>query len=71
MLKKFKKTKIKRSGIYLVKYYSAIKKNETLPFAMLWMEIGTIMLGERSQRKLIPYDFIHMQNLRIKTDGHM
>ena len=32
-------------------YYSAIKKNETLPFATTWMELEGIMLSEISQRK--------------------
>ena len=37
--------------IYTMKYYSAIKKNETLPFATTWMELHGIMLSEISQRK--------------------
>ena len=32
-------------------YYSAIKKNEILPFAMTWMELESIMLSEISQSK--------------------
>ena len=32
-------------------YYSAIKKNEILPFATTWMELKGIMLSEISQRK--------------------
>ena len=32
-------------------YYSAIKKNEILPFAMMWLELEGIMLSEISQRK--------------------
>ena len=34
-----------------MEYYSAIKKNEILPFATMWMELEGIMLGEISQRK--------------------
>ena len=37
--------------VYTKEYYSAIKKNEILPFAAMWMEIDCIMLSERSQRK--------------------
>ena len=37
--------------IYTVEYYSAIKKNEILPFATTWMELEGIMLSEISQRK--------------------
>ena len=37
--------------IYTTEYYSAIKKNEILPFATIWMELEGIMLSEISQRK--------------------
>ena len=37
--------------IYTMEYYSAIKKNEILPFATMWMELEAIMLSESSQRK--------------------
>ena len=32
--------------IYTLEYYSAIKKNEILPFATSWMELDGIMLSE-------------------------
>ena len=35
--------------IYTMEYYSAIKKNEILPFATMWMELEGIMLSEISQ----------------------
>ena len=41
----------KRWNIYIMEYYSAIKKNEILPFATTWMELEGIMLSEISQRK--------------------
>ena len=34
---------------YTVEYYSAIKKNEILPFATMWMDLESIMLSEISQ----------------------
>ena len=37
--------------IYTVKYYSAIKKNEIMPFAATWMELEILILSEVSQRK--------------------
>ena len=37
--------------IYTMEYYSAIKKNEILPFATTWMGLEGIMLSEISQRK--------------------
>ena len=35
--------------IYTMEYYSAIKKNEILPFATTWMELEGIMLSKISQ----------------------
>ena len=37
--------------IYTMEYYLAIKKNEILPFATMWMELESMMLSEISQRK--------------------
>ena len=37
--------------IYTMEYYSAIKKNEILPFAKTWMELEDIILSDISQRK--------------------
>ena len=31
---------------HTMEYYSAIKKNEILPFAMTWMELECIMISE-------------------------
>ena len=41
--------------IYTMVYYSAIKKNEILPFATTWMEIEGIMLSEISQSEKDKY----------------
>ena len=35
--------------IYTIEYYSAIKKNEILPFATIWMDLKSIMLSEIRQ----------------------
>ena len=32
--------------VYTMEYYSAIKKNEILPFAASWMDLEGIMLSE-------------------------
>ena len=32
-----------------MEYYSAIKKNEIMPFAAMWMDLETIILSEVSQ----------------------
>ena len=37
--------------IYTMEYYSAIKKNEIMPFAATWTDIEVIILSEVSQRK--------------------
>ena len=37
--------------IHAMEYYSAIKKNETLAFAMTSMELESIMLSKISQKK--------------------
>ena len=46
--------------IYTMEYCSAIKKNETLPFATMWMELEGIMLSEISQSEK---DKNHMTSL--------
>jgi len=54
----------------MTEYFSAIKKNEILPFATTWMELESIMLSEINQVRegQMPYDFTHMWNLRNKTN---
>ena len=37
--------------IYTMECYSAIKKNEILPFATTWLDLEGMMLSEISQRK--------------------
>ena len=32
--------------IYTMEYYSAMKKNETMPFAAIWMDLEIIILSE-------------------------
>ena len=59
----------KRWYIYTMEYYSGIKKNETLPFATMWMELEDIMLSEIRERQ-ISNGFTHMRTLRDKTDEH-
>jgi len=45
---------------YTVEYYSAIKKNGILPFAMTWMELEGIMLSEISQSEKDNYHMISL-----------
>ena len=46
--------------IYTMEHYSAIKKNEILPFPTMWMELDGIMLSEIS---LSEKDKSHMTSL--------
>ena len=51
-----------------MEYYSAIKKNEILPFATMWTELECIMLKHnKSIRERQIYYFTRMWNLRNKT----
>ena len=51
-------------NIYTGEYYSAIKKNENLPFATAWMDLESIILGETSQTEKDKYYIIDMWNLK-------
>ena len=37
--------------VHTVEYYSAIKKNEIMPFTATWMDLEIIILSEVRQRK--------------------
>ena len=37
--------------IYTMEYYSAIRKNEIMPFAATWMQPEIIILSEVSQKE--------------------
>ena len=62
--------------IFTMEYYSAIKKNEIIPFASIWMDLEIIILSEVRQKdrngitymwnlKQDTYDLIYT----IKTDS--
>ena len=47
-----------------MEYYSAIKKNEVMPFAATWMDLEIIILNEAGQRERnISCDSAYMWNL--------
>ena len=41
--------------IYIMKYYSAIKKNEIMPFVVTWMDLDSVTLSEVSQTEKEKY----------------
>ena len=41
---------------YTIEYYSAIKRNEIMPFAATWMDLECVILSEVRQRREISYD---------------
>ena len=46
--------------IYTVEYYSALKKNEIMPFAAIWMDLEIIILSEVSQKEKDKYHMISL-----------
>ena len=44
--------------IYTMEYYSAIKKNEIMPFAETWMGLEIVILSEVSQTEKEKYYII-------------
>jgi len=38
--------------VYTLEYCSALKKNESLPLPTSWMDLGSIVLSEISQRRI-------------------
>ena len=44
--------------IYSMKYYSAIKRNETMPFAATWTDLEIVILSEISQTEKEKYRII-------------
>ena len=44
--------------IYTMEYYSAIKKNEIMPFAATWMDLENTILSEVSLKEKDKYHMI-------------
>ena len=44
--------------IYTMEYYSAIKKNDIIPFIATWVELETFILSEISQKDKDKYHMI-------------
>ena len=50
--------------VHTMEYYSAIKKNEIMPFAVTWMQLAIIILSEVRQRQILCITY--MWNLKKK-----
>ena len=46
--------------IHTMEYYSAIKRNEIMPFAATWMQLEMIILSEVSQKEKDKYHMISL-----------
>ena len=46
--------------IYIIEYYSTIKKNEIMPFEATWMALEIIILSEVSQTEKDKYHMISL-----------
>ena len=46
--------------IYTMKYYSATRKNEIMPFSTTWMDLEIITLSEVSRKEKEKYDITHI-----------
>ena len=44
--------------IYIMEYYSAIKKKKVMPFAATWMDLEILILSEVSQTEKYKYHMI-------------
>ena len=54
--------------IYTVEYYSAMKKNKTMPFAATWMDLEIIILSEVSQKEKDKHHMISLNMWNLKYD---
>ena len=64
--------------VHTLEYYSAIKKNEIMPFAAIWVDLKIIILSEINQtekgqewKRQISYDIGCMWNLKYVTNEHI
>ena len=50
----------KRWYIYTMEYYSAVRRDEILPFVTTWMDLEIIMLSEINQTKKVENHMISL-----------
>ena len=53
----------------IMEYYSAIKRKETMPSAVTWMQLEIVILNDVSQKEKDKYHMIsYMWNLKYSTN---
>ena len=57
--------------MYTMEYHSAIKRNETTPFATEWMDLEMIRLSGVSQTKTAPCETTYVRNLSRDTNERL
>ena len=57
--------------MYTMEYYSAIQKNEIMPFIATWMDLEIITLHKLNIERQIPYGITYMWNLKYDTNEHI
>ena len=59
---------IRKCCVYTKEYYSAIKRNETVPFAKTWMDLEIVIQSEVSQKEKNNY-YILTHTCGIQKNG--
>ena len=54
--------------VYIMEYYSVIKKSEIMPSAAAWMDLEIIILSEVSQTEKHKYHMISLKCRILKND---
>ena len=60
--------------VYTLEYCSAIKKNEIMPFAAIWVDLKVIMLSDVHQREKDKYCMIfhlHVESKKKKVQMNL
>ena len=50
--------------MYIMEYYSVIKKNEKLPFVATQMDLEVIILSKSERERQVPYGITYRWNLK-------